>query len=156
MKKEDKKPEQSPELVWVEKLVSLMDGAFRIPGTNIRFGIDPLLGLVPGLGETISYVISGLLLLAMVRQGASWKTAFQMVMNITLDYLVGSVPLAGDLFDVAFKANTRNLQLLKKQPLAKGKGANVFLLMLVVFVVLVVVLVAGVFLLWKLFEWLWS
>jgi hypothetical protein len=90
----------------------LMDSVFRIPGTRIRFGLDPLLGLIPGLGEGLSAAISGGLAIAMLRHGANGPLVLRMVGNIALDSLVGSVPLLGDLFDVAFKANRRNLRLL--------------------------------------------
>lgn len=107
-------PSQTPKgLETLEKVTHLMDNAIRIPGTNFRFGLDALLGLLPGAGDTAGLVISGALLLAMIRHGVSSQLLVQMLGNILLDYLVGIVPLLGDLFDATFKANTRNLELLK-------------------------------------------
>ncbi|MGF1533136.1 MAG: DUF4112 domain-containing protein [Bernardetiaceae bacterium] len=97
----------------IEKLTYLMDRAFVIPGTSFRFGLDPLLGLVPGIGDTISLLVSGVLLVAMVRHGVSGVVLARMLGNLALDYTVGVVPLLGNIFDFSFKANQRNLSLLK-------------------------------------------
>jgi hypothetical protein len=102
------------ELRALDSATRLMDSVFRIPGTQIRFGIDPLLSLIPGLGEGLSAVVSGGLVLAMLRHGANGPLVLRMVGNVALDALVGSIPLLGDLFDVAFKANRRNLRLLMR------------------------------------------
>lgn len=101
-------------LDWVVRLTSLMDTAFRIQGTKYRFGIDAIIGLVPFLGEGITLLISGSMVVTMARYGASSEIIFRMLGNVLLDWIVGSVPLVGDLFDVAFKANRRNLELLRK------------------------------------------
>jgi hypothetical protein len=105
-------PPLPPELRYLDQLTRLMDSAFRIPGTRFRFGLDPLIGLIPGLGEGVSLVISGGLVLAMVRHGISGPLLLRMVGNLALDAAVGLVPVLGDLFDVGFKANRRNLHLL--------------------------------------------
>lgn len=100
------------ELQTIEWLVRMMDYNFKIPGTNWKFGIDFILGLFPGLGDGISFLISGLLVLSMVRHGVKKAVIVRMLGNIVLDAVVGSIPLLGNIFDLVFKANKRNYILL--------------------------------------------
>lgn len=100
-----------PSLQKIATLAKLMDSQFRIPGTSITFGIDPIIGLIPGLGDLIDYGISAFLLVSMVRNGASGRSVARMIMNITIDGLVGLIPFFGRFFDVFYKANRRNLIL---------------------------------------------
>ncbi|HTK49138.1 MAG TPA: DUF4112 domain-containing protein [Gemmatimonadaceae bacterium] len=95
-------------------LARLLDTAITIPGTGIRFGADALLGLVPGLGDVAGAVLSGYLVLLAQRLGAPRSVIMRMLGNVALDTLGGSVPIAGDLFDVAFKSNVRNVALLER------------------------------------------
>lgn len=108
------------ELQTIEWLVRKMDYNFKIPGTNWRFGFDPILGLFPGLGDAISFSISGLLLISMIRHGAEKGVIFKMFSNILLDAVVGSIPILGSIFDLTFKANRRNYLLLLDHQV-KGK-----------------------------------
>lgn len=111
------------ELRWVERFTALLDSKFRIPGTNIRFGIDPIIGLVPYAGELVTLGFSGLLVLSMIRHGASGQVVVRMLGNIALDAAAGFVPILGDLFDVYFKANRRNYRLLlEHQTTGKHRG----------------------------------
>jgi hypothetical protein len=98
----------------LERLATLLDSAFVIPGTGIRFGADPLLGLVPGAGDLVALGLSGYMLLEAHRLEAPASLLTRMAANIALDAAVGSIPLLGDLFDVAFKANRRNMRLLRE------------------------------------------
>ncbi|MFN8260746.1 MAG: DUF4112 domain-containing protein [Chitinophagales bacterium] len=100
-----------PSLRKIAKVTRLMDSQFRIPGTNITFGIDPIIGLIPGLGDLVDYAISAFLLISMVRNGASGRSVAKMIMNISIDGLVGLIPFFGRFFDVFYKANRRNLIL---------------------------------------------
>ncbi len=95
-------------------LAALMDDLFRIPGTGIRFGLDPLIGLLPGLGDMLTGLVSALLLHAAWERGLPRVAIARMMSNVAIDSLLGSVPLAGDLFDVAWKSNRRNFELLQK------------------------------------------
>ncbi|HET9483871.1 MAG TPA: DUF4112 domain-containing protein [Xanthomonadales bacterium] len=97
----------------VRKLARLLDAAVRIPGTNIRVGLDALLGLVPGIGDAIGGALSGYIVLAAARLGVPKSVIARMLMNLGIDTVVGAVPLLGDLFDVAFRANTRNVALIE-------------------------------------------
>jgi len=91
-----------------------MDEAVRIPGTRFRVGLDGLAGLVPGVGDALTAAVSGYALLAAARTGAPKSVIARMAGNILLDTLVGAVPVLGDVFDLAFKANRRNLHLLEQ------------------------------------------
>jgi hypothetical protein len=92
----------------------LLDSAFRVPGTNVRFGLDAIIGLFPGLGDISTPAFAGLILLQAVRMRLPIVVQGRMVLNAAIDMLVGLVPVLGDLVDVAWKANLRNLALLER------------------------------------------
>ncbi len=92
----------------------LLDSAFRIPGTGIRFGLDAIVGLIPGLGDISTPVFAALLLLHAVRMRLPLVVQARMVFNAGLDMLNGMVPILGDLVDIGWKANLRNLALLER------------------------------------------
>ena len=102
-----------PELIWIRHLTSLMDSRFRVPGTKFRFGLDPLFGLVPILGDILTLLISSLMVVAMARHGISSKVFVLMILNITVDFLLGFIPFFGDAFDFVNRSNTRNYKLLQ-------------------------------------------
>ncbi len=104
----------------IATFVKLMDSQFHVPGTNITFGIDPIIGLIPGLGDLVDYGISAFLLISMVRNGASGKSVAKMILNITIDGIVGLIPFVGRFFDVFYKANHRNL-ILAVEHFEEGK-----------------------------------
>jgi hypothetical protein len=95
-------------------LAALMDDLFRIPGTQLRFGLDPLVGLLPGLGDMLTGLVSALLLHAAWERGLPGVAIARMLSNVAIDSVLGSVPLVGDVFDVAWKSNRRNFALLQK------------------------------------------
>lgn len=97
----------------LETLTHWMDDRFRIPGTGFRFGLDGLLGLVPGVGDGATWAATVYMIAAARRLGAPKRLVARMIGNGVVDLLVGLVPLVGDLFDFGFKANRRNLTLLK-------------------------------------------
>jgi hypothetical protein len=136
---------QPPQLEHLRTLSRLLDSAFVIPGTSYRFGLDALIGLVPGLGDVVSALFSGYLVLQASRLGAPKSVVSRMLANIALDTAVGWVPLLGDLFDVAWKSNNRNMALLEQhlqQPSAVRRGSRITLLL--IGVVLVVFLTGAV------------
>ena len=106
--------ESPKELYWIDQASDLLDSKFRIPGTNIRFGLDFIIGLVPYAGDVVTYGFSSILVLSMVRHGASGMVVIKMLWNILLDATIGSIPLLGDLFDLHFKANRKNFELLRE------------------------------------------
>lgn len=95
-------------------LARVLDSAFSIPGTRIRFGLDPILGLIPGGGDVAGAALSGYIVLIAARLGAPPAVLGRMLLNVLIDTVVGSVPLLGDLFDVAWKSNLRNVALLER------------------------------------------
>lgn len=101
------------ELEIAEQLTTLLDDRFRVPVLGIRFGIDPILGMIPWVGDLISASVSLLILTAFLRHGVPKRLIAIMVFNLFVDLMLGAVPLAGDLFDIIFKANRRNLRLAK-------------------------------------------
>ena len=95
-------------------LTRLLDSAARIPGTNIRFGADAVIGLLPGLGDIGGAALAGYLVILAQRLGVPRAVVLRMLANVAVDTIAGSVPVIGDLFDVAYKSNTRNLALLER------------------------------------------
>lgn len=91
----------------------LFDDAIPIPGTSYRIGIDPILGLLPAVGDYLGAIVSGYIVVQAARMGASKQTLTRMVGNIIWDAFMGTVPLFGDIADVAWKANTKNIKLLE-------------------------------------------
>lgn len=142
------------ELKWIDGISDLLDTRFRIPMTNIRFGADFLLGLIPGVGDVISFGVSGILILTMARHGVSVGVLLKMIGNLILDAVFGSIPIVGNLFDLGYKANRRNFDILQRY-YAKGKPrANTGRSVLVVLGILLLVLIALIVLLWQLIAWL--
>jgi GNAT superfamily N-acetyltransferase len=107
----------------MRRLARLMDSAIALPGTRVRIGLDPLLGLIPGAGDVASALISVYMIHHARRLGVGKQVLGAMVANAAADALLGAVPVLGDLFDFAFKANTRNLMLLEKH-LAGNNGVR--------------------------------
>lgn len=101
-------------LARLDALANFMDSAVVIPGTNVRFGADALIGLVPGIGDVLSAGISCVIVLEARRMGAPAHVITRMIGNIAIDGVVGAIPVLGDLFDVAFRANLRNMRLLRR------------------------------------------
>lgn len=101
-----------------------LDRAFRIPGTDIRFGFDALFGLIPGVGDTATAVVSGGLIVAALRRRARKRVVGRMVWNVAVDWLLGSIPIVGDIFDVAHRANTKNLRLLRDEMAFQAANAS--------------------------------
>jgi hypothetical protein len=108
----------------LDQLSRWMDGLFRIPGTTWRFGLDSLVGLIPGVGDTASTLVSFYILAAGVRYRVSKVTLLRMGLNIGVDYVFGAIPILGDLFDVAWKSNQRNVQLLRERATVNAADAH--------------------------------
>jgi hypothetical protein len=98
----------------IRQLARLLDAAVRVPGTNVRFGLDAILGLIPGAGDVLGGVLSSYIVLRAANLGAPRSVLVRMVMNVAIDSIVGAVPILGDLFDVGWKSNTRNAALLEQ------------------------------------------
>ena len=130
-------------LAALRKWSVLLDSAFRVPGTSLTFGLDPILGLIPGLGDLTTPLFSALLLLHAVRMRIPRVIQLRMLINAVVDILVGFIPVIGDLFDFGWKANVWNLALLERyaHPGSKPtKGDWIFVLTIVGVLVAVTVI----------------
>jgi hypothetical protein len=130
----------------VRVLSQILDSAIPIPGTGWKIGFDPIIGLIPGIGDLISAVVSGYIILEAARAEIPTLTLAKMLGNVGIDTLVGAVPALGDVFDAAWKSNTRNVVLLERHlavavPPAREKRA--FGRMILALIVLVLIVGAG-------------
>lgn len=128
----------------LDHLATLLDDAFQIPGTRIRYGLDAIIGLIPGLGDIITGLMSMIIVFVGWQRGIPKITQARMMMNIVIDTAVGAIPIFGDAFDVAWKANRMNMRLLKRTseaPSRRNKLADwvFFLVLLVIALVIVAV-----------------
>jgi Domain of unknown function (DUF4112) len=136
-------------------LAHVLDDWFRVPGTSIRFGIDGLIGLVPGLGDILAGLASSILIFAAWVRGVPYVTIVRMIVNVGLDVIIGAIPLLGDAFDIAWKANRRNYALLVRrleQPRRQTWRDWAFLLLMAA-ALLAIFLAPLLMILWAL-EWL--
>lgn len=92
-------------------VANLLDDSIRVPGTEFRIGIDPILGILPGAGDAVAAAMSVYIVLESARLGVPFLTLLRMMANVTLDFAIGSVPVIGTLFDAVWKANQRNVEL---------------------------------------------
>lgn len=121
------------ELERLRTLARLLDSAVQIPGTSYRFGLDALIGLVPAIGDFVGALFSTVIIFQAARLGAPKSTLVRMMANVGLDTIVGGVPLLGDLFDVGWKSNIRNVALLEahlQRPAAARAGSRRVLVLL--------------------------
>jgi len=136
-------PDTRPDaLAFYDVIARLLDQAFRVPGTSWRFGLDPLLGLVPGAGDLISAAIGAYGIVLAAQLGAPSSLMARMALNLFVDTAIGSIPVAGDLFDFAFKANIRNELLLERwlaEPRRTRRTSRALLILLVAGVLAVLV-----------------
>jgi len=103
------------ELAHLDRLAKALDSRFRLPGTSIRFGFDTLIGLIPGIGDTLMAAPSAWIIWRAYKMGIRRRHLSRMIANSGIDYVVGSIPVIGDIFDVGFKANLRNLSILREE-----------------------------------------
>lgn len=156
----NEQPITDPDLARLDALAKILDNQFRLPGTQVRFGLDGIIGLVPYLGDVAGFVVSGFLMRTMIQRGAGPLLMLRMMGNVALDAVVGVVPVAGDLFDFGYKANRRNVELLKQyyadgkaKPSAKWSLALLGILFFILFALLI-------WAIWKvsamLVTWVWG
>ena len=146
-------------LEWLRAWAWRLDSQFRIPGTSIRFGLDPILSLIPGLGDLASPVYTVLLLVQGATQRVPRVVLLRMVMNALVDALIGAVPVAGNVADIFWRANTINLQLLERharpgQPPERGDYYFVFAVAALFGLLLVIPFLAAIVMFWLLASYL--
>jgi hypothetical protein len=143
----------------LEQLAHLMDGLFRVPGTGWRVGLDAVVGLIPGVGDFATTAVSLYILAAGVRYRVPKVTLLRMGANIAVDYLLGSIPVVGDLFDAAWKSNQMNVELLRRraavtpEELSRGRASDWLFLAAIILGLLVLffaTLALSLWLLWLL------
>ncbi|RJQ71917.1 MAG: DUF4112 domain-containing protein [Desulfobacteraceae bacterium] len=128
----------------LNRLAWLLDNSIRLPGLNYRIGLDPLIGLVPGIGETVGALLSMYIVVEAARSGVPLAIIMRMGLNVVMEVLLGSIPLIGDLFDMAWKANARNMRLMQRYAAAPRKNVLVStLLMWMVILTVGMVIAAG-------------
>ena len=135
----------------VRVLAKLLDSSISIPGTNWKLGLDPIIGLIPGIGDLIGAVMSGYIILEAVRADVPAVTLVRMLVNVGVDTLLGAVPALGDVFDAAWKSNTMNVALLERHVAGAGgvsaaapvRPRNVLGVIAIALVVLVLIVGAG-------------
>ncbi|PJJ83280.1 DUF4112 domain-containing protein [Mucilaginibacter auburnensis] len=145
------------QLKWVERIASVMDDKFRLPGTKFRFGLDPVLNFIPFAGDVSGFIVSAMLLYVIAKNGAvSRKVLILMAVNISVDALLGGIPLLGQITDFYFKANTRNIKLLKEhyqEGKHQGSGNGIIA---VIIIVLVIGLAATMYVSYLILLWLFE
>jgi hypothetical protein len=123
----------SHNLTALSRFAYWLDAGFRVPGTGLRFGLDPLLGLIPGAGDAAGAVLAGWIFVEAVRLGASRATLTRIAANVVCDALIGAIPVLGDVFDVAWKANLRNVAILERHlatPVRAQRADRTFVVLL--------------------------
>lgn len=141
----------------LEQLAWLLDDSIRVPFTRRHIGLDGLVGLVPGIGDAVGGLLSTWILIQGMRLRVPWFTFLHMVMNVAIEVVVGIIPLFGDLFDMGWKANHRNVQLLANyldRPVATARGSLVLMTL-----VLLALVVTGIATVWggiMLFAWVFG
>jgi hypothetical protein len=144
-----------PEFLWIDKISSLLDNKFKIPFTEVRFGVDFLIGLIPTVGDWLSFGISSILVFAMMRRGIGIGMLFKMLWNIILDASVGSIPILGDLFDLHYKANRRNVAMLKQYYVENPNPPSVKRSFFIISLMFLAVLIGLLFVVFKVMGWVW-
>jgi uncharacterized protein DUF4112 len=138
----------------VRRLARLLDDAFEIPGTGWRIGIDPIVGLVPGIGDILPALAGGYAIWVASRLGAPASLLARMAANLGLDALAGAVPVAGDLFDAGWKPNVRNLRLVERWLAAPGPARRANRLFVAGLIALVLAAAVGVMVVaWAIVAW---
>jgi hypothetical protein len=147
----EKRAALDPLFKWI---ALIMDDFFRLPGTKFRFGLDPIIGLLPGIGDTASAIISVFALIAAARRGIPKILLARMSINILINEIVGIIPGLGDAFSFWFKSNVRNYELLKRHSVRPGRSRKsdwifVFAVLALVFVIVLAGLLVSTFVLYE-------
>lgn len=136
----------APRLKRMRQLSRVLDSAIIIPGTKQRMGLDPILGLIPGGGDTVSAALSAYIIIEAALMGLPRAALVRMVVNLVLDTIVGTLPILGDIFDVFSKANLRNMQIVEnyaKSPEPSARADNGFIILLTIGLVAIVLFAAS-------------
>lgn len=144
------------ELEWLESTADLLDNKFRIPGTQIRFGIDGLIGLVPYAGDVFTFLVGGFLIIVMYRKGASGKLVFKMISNILIDGVFGTVPFVGDIFDFRFRSHRKNVNLMIEHYEEGQHRGSAWPMIVLMLLILIGLFILSIYASAKIFGWIFS
>jgi hypothetical protein len=131
----------------MRQLSRLLDSAIVIPGTKQRMGLDPIIGLIPGTGDTVSAMFSSYIIIEAALMGLPRTALIRMVINIALDTVFGSIPILGDIFDVFSKSNLRNMQIVEnhlKSPKASNRVDLAFIALLILGLIMFIIAVGSI------------
>jgi len=148
------KPHHNATIRHLDSLAKLMDSQFQVPGTKIRFGLDALIGLIPGFGDLAGFLVSGYMIAVLSQNGASGFVIARISLNIIIDALIGTIPIIGDLFDVAFKANERNMRLIHEHYIEGRHRGGAWKVVVPVLLLLLALLGSIAWMAYTLFVWL--
>jgi Domain of unknown function (DUF4112) len=141
--------DKDKDLRQLDMLANLLDNQFRIPGTQFRFGLDGVVGLIPYVGDIAGLLVSGILFRMMLKRGAGPIIMLRMMGNVVLDAIIGIVPFIGDLFDFGFKANRRNVNLLRQYYSTHTTKPNATYSALFLILLFLVGIFATIWIVWK-------
>jgi len=145
---------RAKEFAWIEQMATLLDNKFNIGG--FRFGLDPLLNLIPYAGQVVSFTMSMGLVIVMLRNGAGSKVGVKMLLNILLDAILGSIPLLGYAFDFFNKANKKNVRLLREHYFEDKHQGSAKGLLITLFIIIVLLCVGFIYLMWLFADWVFT
>lgn len=145
---------RAKEFAWIEQMATLLDNKFNIRG--FRFGLDPLLNLIPYAGQVVSFTMSMGLVIVMLRNGAGSKVGVKMLLNILLDAILGSIPLLGYAFDFFNKANKKNVRLLREHYFEDKHQGSAKGLLITLFIIIVLLCVGFIYLMWLFADWVFT
>lgn len=151
---QDLEAHRRQDFVWVERVANLLDNKFAIG--RFRFGLDPILNLIPYGGQFVSFAVSMMLVVVMFRNGVRTKVVIKMLFNIIVDALLGAIPFLGQIFDFFNKANEKNIKLLREHYFEnKNQGSATGLISAVL---AIVVLISGLtfYMMWLVVSWSWD
>lgn len=154
-------PQQDPKQAQIEQLATFLDSAIKLPFINYRIGWEPIIGLIPGIGDVAGVILSGTIIVQAARIGTPKTVLLYMIINSAIEALVGMIPIIGDIFDFVWKANTRNVRLMQKAlndpKAAKSRSRTMMAVMWLGFFGALVLLVLAVAALgWFIFQWIYG
>lgn len=149
--KPDRVQKLKKDFIWVERVSLILDNKFNIGG--FRFGLDPLLNLIPYAGQFIAFATSILLVLVMLRNGVGSKAAVKMLLNVIYDAFWGSIPLFGQIFDFFNKANQKNIIILREHYFENKHQGSAKGLLISIFIVLLLVCLVLFYFMWTITAW---
>lgn len=148
------KPQTNKTLHHLDQLAKLMDSQFRIPGTTIRFGADAIIGLIPGAGDVFGLLVSSYMIAILAANGASGFVLARIALNVLIDTLVGSIPILGDIFDIGFKSNQRNMKLVHQHYVEGKHQGGAWKVIVPVLLLLLLLCIGIVWIAYSLLSWL--